>query len=143
MTVAELEVCRVLEDPTFSVPTEGYMMSFMAFYERGFGRPPHRFLYSILRYYGLELHHLTLLGVLHIRAFVTLREAYLGIIPDLDLWKYFFCVQRPEDPEAELTISEGVIIHVKVGHEVDPYLEIPMPRSMKIRTEEGDQREGA
>jgi hypothetical protein len=24
-----------------------------------------------------------------------------------------------------------VVIHVKLGHGVDPYLEIPMPRSMK------------
>jgi hypothetical protein len=30
-----------------------------------------------------------------------------------------------------MMISRGVVIHVKVGHEVDPYLEIPMPRSMK------------
>jgi hypothetical protein len=28
-------------------------------------------------------------------------------------------------------ISLGTVIHVKVGHRVDPYLEIPMPRSMK------------
>jgi hypothetical protein len=46
----------------------------------------------LLRYYDLELHHQTPLGVLHIAAFVTLREAYLGIDPELDLWKYFFRV---------------------------------------------------
>jgi hypothetical protein len=37
------------------------VLSFMAFYERGFGMPPHRFLHSLLRHYNLELHHLTLL----------------------------------------------------------------------------------
>jgi hypothetical protein len=103
----------------------------MAFLERGFSMPPHWFLHSLLQYYDLVLHHLTPLGVLHIVAFVTLSEAYLGIDPELDLWKYFFCVQRPQDPEAKLTISWGVVIHVKAGHGVDPYLEIPMPRSMK------------
>jgi hypothetical protein len=106
-------------------------VSFMAFYERGFGVPPHQFLHSLLRYYGLELHHVTPSGVLHIAAFVTLCEAYLRIIPDFDLWKYFFRVRRPQDPEVELTISGGIVIHVKSGHGVDPYLEIPMPRSMK------------
>jgi hypothetical protein len=40
-------------------------------------------------------------------------------------------VHRLQDPEAELTISGGAVIHVKSGHGVDPYLEIPMPRSMK------------
>jgi hypothetical protein len=38
-------------------------------------------------------------------AFVTLCEAYLGIDPDLDLWKYIFHVCHPQDLEAELMIS--------------------------------------
>jgi hypothetical protein len=82
--------------------------------------------------YGLELHHLTPSGggVLHIAAFVTLCEAYLGIDPEFDLWKYFFCIRRPQDPKAELMISRGAVIHIKSGHGVDPYLEIPMPGSM-------------
>jgi hypothetical protein len=127
----ELEACRVAEDPAFPAPMEGDVMSFVAFYKWGFNMPSHRFLRSLLRYYNLELHHLTPSGVLHIAAFVTLCEAYLGIDPELDLWKYFFHVQHPQDPEADLMISEGMIIHVKAGHKVDPYLEIPMPRSMK------------
>jgi hypothetical protein len=63
--------------------------------------------------------------------FVTLCEAYLGIDSDLDLWKYFFRVCRPQVPKAELMTSGGAAIHVKSGHEADPYLGIPMPRSMK------------
>jgi hypothetical protein len=61
---------------------------------------------------------------------VTQCEA-LGIEPNFDLWNYFFRVQRPHDPEAELPISGGAVIHVKSGHGVDPYPGIPMPRSMK------------
>jgi hypothetical protein len=62
---------------------------------------------------------------------MTLCEAYLGIYHDLDLWKYFFRVRHPQDPKAELMTSRGTVIHVKLRHGVDPYLEIPMPRSMK------------
>jgi hypothetical protein len=80
---------------------------------------------------GLELHHLTPSKVLHIAFFVTLCEPYLGVDPDLDLWKYFFRVHHPQDPEVELVISGGATIHVKLGHEVCPYLEILMPQSMK------------
>jgi hypothetical protein len=109
-------------------PVEVYVASFMAFYERGFGMPPQPFLRSLLLYYGLKLHHLTPSRVLYIAVFVTLCEAHLGVDPDLDLWKYFFRVRHPQDPEAELTISGGTVIHVKSGHRVDPYLEIPMPR---------------
>jgi hypothetical protein len=33
MVAAELEACRVSEDPAFPTPEEGYMVSFVAFYE--------------------------------------------------------------------------------------------------------------
>jgi hypothetical protein len=125
---SSLSLCR---GPTFPAPAEVYVVSFMVFYEQGFGMPPHWFLHSLLRYYSLELHHLTPLGVLHIAVFMTLCEAYLRTDPKLDLWKYFFYVRRLHDPEVELMISGGVVIHVKVGHGIDTYLEIPMPRSLK------------
>jgi hypothetical protein len=38
----------------------------------------------------MELHQLTPLGILHMAAFVTLCEAYIGIEPHFNLWKYFF-----------------------------------------------------
>jgi hypothetical protein len=90
MMAAELMTCCVPEDLAFPVPIEGYMVSFVAFYERGFGTPSHRFLCSLLWYYGLELHHLTHSGVLHVVAFITLCEAYQVIDPEIDLWNYFF-----------------------------------------------------
>jgi hypothetical protein len=68
MVAAELEACRVLEDPAFPTPVEGYVVSFVVFDERGFIIPPHRFLRSLLR----------------IMAFVTLCEAYLRIDRELD-----------------------------------------------------------
>jgi hypothetical protein len=34
MTVIELMTCRVSEDPVFLAPVEGYVVSFMALYER-------------------------------------------------------------------------------------------------------------
>jgi hypothetical protein len=55
----------------------------------------------------------------------------VGIDHEFDLWNYFFHFQCSHDPETELTISGGVVVHVKLGHGVDPYLKIPMPRSMK------------
>jgi hypothetical protein len=131
MTVVELMACRVLEDPTFPAPVEGYVVSFVAFYVLGFGTPSHRFLRLLLQHYGLELHHLTHLGVLHIATLMTLCNAYLGIDPEFDLWNYLLRVRCPQDPEAEIMISRDTVIHVKSGHGVDPYLEILMPRMMK------------
>jgi hypothetical protein len=64
-------------------------------------------------------------------AFVTLFEPYLGINPDFDMWKYFFRIWHLQDPKAELVTSEGSMIHVKSGNRIYPYLDIPMPWSMK------------
>jgi hypothetical protein len=85
----------------------------------------------LLWYYDLKLEHLTPSGVLHITAFITSCEGYPGIDPDLDLWKYIFRVHHLQDPKVELMISSGMVIHVKSGHGAYPYLEIPMPKSMK------------
>jgi hypothetical protein len=107
MMATELMTCHMPENPMSPAPVERYVVSFMAFYERGFGVPSHRFLYSLLQHYCLELHNLTPSGILHITAFVTLCEAYMGIDPYFDQWNYFFCVRRPQDPNAGLTISGG------------------------------------
>jgi hypothetical protein len=68
MIAAELTACRVLEDPVLPTPMGGYVVPFMVFYEWGFDTPLHWFFCSLLRYYDLELHHLTPSGVLHIAA---------------------------------------------------------------------------
>jgi hypothetical protein len=52
MMVVELGACRVPEDPAFSAPAEGYIVSFVVFYERGFSIPVHQFLYLLLQYYS-------------------------------------------------------------------------------------------
>jgi hypothetical protein len=66
------------EDPASPVPAGGYIMACTMFYERGFGVPSHQFLHSLLQFYGLELHHLTLMGILHMAAFMTLCEGLYG-----------------------------------------------------------------
>jgi hypothetical protein len=45
MMAAKLVAYHVLEDPAFPAPVEGYMVSFVAFYEWRFGTPSHRFLH--------------------------------------------------------------------------------------------------
>jgi hypothetical protein len=68
-------------------------MACVMFYERRFGVPSHWFLRSLLQFYGLELHHLTPSGILHMAAFVTLCEIYMEIEPHFDMWNYFFCAR--------------------------------------------------
>jgi hypothetical protein len=63
------------------VPPEGYVVSFVAFHERGLGVPPSRFMWVIPHYYGVELHHLTPNSISQAAIFVAICEGYLGIKP--------------------------------------------------------------
>jgi hypothetical protein len=92
MPGVELATCLVPVDPASPVLAVGYVVACLSFYERGFGVPLHQFLHLLLQFYGLELHHLTPLGILDIMVFVTLCEAYMGIEPYYNMWDYFFGV---------------------------------------------------
>jgi len=63
---------------------------FKAFVERGLGIPVCDFLWALLFFRGIQLHHLTLDSILHIAIFVHLCEAFLGIYPHFDLFKSMF-----------------------------------------------------
>ena len=38
-------------------PHDGYIVSFVAFHERGLGLPADRFMWALPHYYGVELHN--------------------------------------------------------------------------------------
>jgi hypothetical protein len=40
------------------VPPESYVVSFVAFHEMGLEMPPSQFMWALLHYYKVELHHL-------------------------------------------------------------------------------------
>ena len=66
------------------------MVSFLTFHERGLGYPTHWFLRGLLNEWGLELQHLNLTGVLHITGFITICEAFLGMEPHADFFRWLF-----------------------------------------------------
>jgi hypothetical protein len=58
------------------------------------------------------MHHLTPLGILHMAAFVTMCEAFMGIGPHVDLSNYFFQaqLQHGSDAEAAMLCSVDIIL---------------------------------
>jgi hypothetical protein len=104
MTATELSTCRVLADLVSPALVGGYIVACLAFYEQGFGTPSHRFLCLLLQFYGLELHHLTPAGILHIAAFVTLCEAYMGIELHFNMWNHFFRVRLRPGSDVKVTV---------------------------------------
>jgi hypothetical protein len=127
MTTAEFATCLVPAGPVSPASVKGFIVACAAFYEWGFGLPSHRFLHSVLRSYGLELHHLTPSGILHAVAFVTLCEAFLGVEPPLNLWSHFFRVRLWHDSGAGAVSLGSVDISVRTGPRTKPYFLVPQP----------------
>ena len=53
-------------------PRDGYIMSFVAFHERGLGLPADWFMWALPHYYGVELHNFNPNSI---------AQGYLGIAP--------------------------------------------------------------
>ena len=62
-------------------PRDGYIMSFVAFHERGLGLPVDRFIRALPHYYGVELHNFNPNSIAQAAIFVAVCEGYLGIAP--------------------------------------------------------------
>ena len=62
-------------------PREGYIVSFMAFPERGLGLPVDQFMRALPHYYGVELHNFNPNSSAQAAIFVAVCEGYLGIAP--------------------------------------------------------------
>ena len=77
-------------------PTEetGEITIFASYVERGFAVPVGDFLRGLLHYYRIDLVHLVPNSITVISSFIHLCEAYLGIPPHFDLWRYFFQVKK-------------------------------------------------
>jgi hypothetical protein len=79
-----------------------------------------------MQFYGLELHHLTPLGILHIAAFMTLCEAFVGIELHFDLSNYFFRAWLRPDLDVEAAVWGNVVIFVRSRSGIDPYFHFLM-----------------
>jgi hypothetical protein len=70
---------KVPGDESVSRPLKGFVVSFMAFHERGLSVPTERFICGVLFKYGLQLQHLNPNSIQQMAAFEAMCEGYLGI----------------------------------------------------------------
>jgi hypothetical protein len=69
------------------------IITFDHFAEQGLVLPSCSFFRGLLYYYGLELHHLNPYSICHISIFIHFYEAFLGIEPHWDLFRFLFRVK--------------------------------------------------
>jgi hypothetical protein len=66
--------------PSEAVPSPllGYVVSFIAFHERGFGVPASRFMRALLHHYRVELHNLNPNSIAQAAIFVAVLRVFWG-----------------------------------------------------------------
>lgn len=109
------------------------MPVFTWYFLRGLGLPICSFLKGLLHYYSLELPHLNPNSILQIAVFMHLCEAFLGIAPHFNLWRYLYLCKHQ--------IREGSHQHVGGAgfqlrdHRKSVYLDLPLPQTNKDWTD--------
>ena len=63
---------------SFSNPSQGEWVCLVPYLLRGLGFPIHPFLRGLLEFYGLQLHNITPVSILHIAGYVAFCELFLG-----------------------------------------------------------------
>jgi hypothetical protein len=61
--------------------------------ERGLSMPPSSFFTNLLKFYGLQLHHIAPNSLVSVAGYAALCEGYLGIRPRVDLFQLFLSVR--------------------------------------------------
>src|SRR5438105_246184 len=69
---------------------------FAPFFYRGFSLPTSSFFHGLLYFYGVELINLNPNSILQISAFVHLCEAFLGVRPHFNLFRYQFTLKTTQ-----------------------------------------------
>ena len=77
-------------------PTENTdeQVIFASYFERGFNVPTGDFFRGLLYHYRLELVHLVPNSITIVSTFIHLCEAFLGIPPHFNMWRYFFQAKK-------------------------------------------------
>jgi hypothetical protein len=61
--------------------------------ERGLSMPPSHFFMNLLKFYGLQLHHIAPNSLVSMAGYVALCEGFLGIHPRVDQFQLYFSVR--------------------------------------------------
>ena len=120
--VLELENMKILQSRSIiqwreakgeDRPYEGTheIIIFRDFVERSLAIPVLDFLQSLLRIWGIQLHHLNPQSILHLSIFTHLCEAFLGVEPHFHLFQHSFllCPIPSASKPAEVGDAELVL----------------------------------
>jgi hypothetical protein len=83
-------------------PNPSEIMMLKSHVERGLSMPPSLFFTNLLKFYGLQLHHISPNSLVSVAGYAALCEGYLGIRPRVDLFQLFFSVRANYEDDGSL-----------------------------------------
>ena len=92
----------------------GEIVTFAPYLERELGLPCSFFFFGLLRYYRIQLHHLTPNSFVHISIFTYLCEAFLDIEPHSELFRFLFHL-KPQPDSYILDVVGGAGLQLRQG----------------------------
>ena len=95
-----------------SYENTGEVVAFAPYFERGLGLPCSGFYSGLLSYYRIQLHHLTPNSFVHITIFMHLCEAFLGIEPHFELFRFLFQL-KPQPDSYDLNVVGGAGLQLR------------------------------
>ena len=104
------------------------IVAFAPYFEWGLGLPCSAFFSGLLHYYRIQLHHLTPNSFVHISIYVHLCEAFLGIEPHFELFRFLFHL-KPQPNSNDLDVVGGAGLQLRQGKEK---VYIPYKLSSKV-----------
>ena len=124
------ELCgwRAPEGESYPDTRASEIVVFEDFFKRGFGVPVHPFLQGLLLYYEIRIYNLHLNSILLVATFIHLYEAFVGIEPHFDLFRYLFCL-RKKGAVGGSKIAGGVYLNLRDGMK-NWYLSYPWNTSL-------------
>jgi hypothetical protein len=84
------------------IPNPSEIVTLKSHMERGLSMPPSLFFTNLLKFYGLQLHHISPNSLVSMAGFADLCEGYLGIHPRVDLFQLFFSVWANYEDDGSL-----------------------------------------
>jgi hypothetical protein len=104
------------------------IITFYHFAERGLALPSCSFFRGLLYFYGLELHHLNPNSIYHIAIFIHFCDAFLGIKPHWDLFRFLFRI-KPQPITKNLSVVGDAGIQLR-QQASDRYLSYKFPSNI-------------
>jgi hypothetical protein len=103
----ELARWRPAGSDSYPNPQPSEIVVFEDFFKRGFRVPIHPFLQGLCFYYEIRIYNLHPNSIFLVSVFIHLCEAYGGIQPHFDLFRYLFCL-RKKGSQGSSKIADGV-----------------------------------